>query len=63
MSSTLHTHTHTFMHAEHRAEPSSLLYYCGQLVSGGEREKARKKGERERERDEFVVTALVDSAF
>ena len=40
------------MHADaHRAKPSSLLYYCGQLVSERERAGKRKNVERRTERE------------
>lgn len=57
------THTHTHERADtqsHGAKPSSLLYYCGQLVSEGEQE---GKERTQRGRDEFVVTVWRTQLF
>ncbi len=56
------THTYTHIHACRRAELSQVLY-CITVASLYQRESERDRTERAREREEFVVTALVDSAF
>lgn len=59
----IHTETHTHRRADtqsHDAKPSSLLYYCGQLVSEGEQEGEEKT---QRGRDEFVVTVWRTQLF
>ena len=70
MSSALHTHTHTHMHiythihAYRHTELSQVLYCITEAsLYQSETKREEKRMERKRERDEFVVTTLVDSAF
>jgi len=63
VSSTLHTHTRTHIHACRHTELSQVFIVLLRPACIKVRAQERKKEGKKERRDEFVVTALVDSAF